>query len=208
MATVIIDIAMSLDGCVIGPDGKASNGAEEHILGWMSHNDRQLMKEAEDHKIGAMISGRGTYDYTNGWNGTHDLGNNIPLFVPTHTPPKVVPQGDTPFTFVTDGIKSTVEQARAAAGNKIVYVVGGANVIQQLVNERLFDELRLYLVPIFLGEGTRLFANMNADIELEQVSAEAGNRVANIIYRPAVRLWLESPDAQAVDVSPHQHGIG
>lgn len=176
---------MSLDGCVVGPKDNPKNGAGEHILGWMSDNVRQLVQEAEKGNIGAMISGRGTYDHTNGWNGTHDVGNNVPLFVLTHTPPEIVPQGDTPFTFVSDGIKSAVQQAREAAGDKIVYVIGGASVIQQLVNERLFDELRLYIVPIFLGEGARLFANMDPNIELEQVSAGEGTRVVRAFYRLA-----------------------
>jgi dihydrofolate reductase len=184
MAKVVIDIAMSLDGCIIGPNGKADNGAGEHILGWMSHNERELQREVKAGKVGSMISGRGTYDYTNGWNGTHDVGNNIPLFVVTKVPPETIPQGDTPFTFVTDGIKSTVNQARAAAGDKIVYVIGGANVIQQLINEKLFDELRVYIVPMFLGEGTRLFANMDTNIEVEQIRAEEGDGVALVVYRP------------------------
>jgi dihydrofolate reductase len=81
-----------------------------------------------------MISGRRTYDITNGWNGTHDLNRRTPVFVLTSAVPAQVPEGNTPFTFVTDGIESAVRQAEAAAGNKLVYVIGGAHVIQQLLN--------------------------------------------------------------------------
>lgn len=185
MAKVIIDIAMSLDGYVAGPNDSRSNGLGENggerILGW-DHSQRQMLLEGQDGKIGAMISGWRTYDITNGWNGTHDLGPGIPVFVLCEKAPDSVPEGGTPFTFVTDGIASAVEQAKAAAGDKIVYVIGGANVIQQLLNERLADELRVHIVPAFVGGGVSLFAGQDHTIALKQtnVTSEAG--VTHITY--------------------------
>lgn len=185
MAKVIIDIAMSLDGYVAGPNDGRGNGlgdnGGERVLSW-DHSQRQLLLEAEDGKVGAMISGWRTYDITNGWNGTHDMGRGIPVFVVCEKAPESVPDGTTPFTFVTDGIASAVEQAKAAAGDKIVYVIGGANVIQQLLNEKLADELRVHIVPAFIGGGIPLFAGQDYSLTLKQtkITGEAG--VAHITY--------------------------
>jgi dihydrofolate reductase len=63
------------------------------------------------------------------------------------------------FTFVTDGIVSALEQARAAAGGKDVAVGGGASVAQQYLKAGLLDELQIHAVPVLLGDGVRLFEN-------------------------------------------------
>jgi dihydrofolate reductase len=83
-----------------------------------------------------------------------------PVFVLTnHAREPVTKQGGTTFTFVTDGIESALEQARAAAGDKNVTVGGGANVAQQYLKAGLLDELQIHLAPILLGDGVRLFEN-------------------------------------------------
>ncbi len=189
MSEVIIDIAMSLDGYIAGPNDTRENpfgeNGAERILGW-DHSDRLLMREIEDSKYGAMISGWRTYDLINGWNGTHPAGGGIPVFVVCEKEPdrESVPKGGTPFTFVTDGIESAVQQAKAAAGDKTVYVIGGANVIQQLLNKRLADEIRVHVVSVFVGDGVRLFKGLNPDIQLEQTDVSEGKGVVHLTYRP------------------------
>ena len=116
-----------------------------------------------------MIAGKRLYDIVNGWNGSHPFGG-IPVFVVTRSAPAEVPAGATPFTFVTDGIASAVAQAREAAAGKILYVVGGASVDQQLLAAGLADELRIDVVPVLLGRGIRLLGELSpAPIELEQI---------------------------------------
>jgi dihydrofolate reductase len=68
-------------------------------------------------------------------------------------------EGGTTFTFVTDGIESALEQARAAAGDKDVAIGGGAGAAQQYLKAGLVDEIQLHLVPVLLGDGVRLFEN-------------------------------------------------
>jgi dihydrofolate reductase len=70
-------------------------------------------------------------------------------------------QGGTTFNFVTDGIESALEQARAASGGKDIALGGGADVAQQYLAAGLIDELNLNVVPILLGSGTRLFDNLD-----------------------------------------------
>ncbi len=184
MAEIVIDIAMSLDGFVAGPDDSPEHGLGLHggdrIMGW-DHTERHKVLTPDN--VGAMISGRRTYDLTNGWNGTHDLGNDIPVFVLTESAPAEVPEGDTPFTFVTDGIESAAAQAKAAAGHKIVYVIGGASVIQQLLNARLADELRVHIAPVFVGSGVSLFKDMDYQISMAQTEVGDYAGVTHITYR-------------------------
>jgi dihydrofolate reductase len=92
---------------------------------------------------------------------------HVPVFVVTHHTREALPmQGGTTFTFVTDGVESAVERARAAAGDKNVSVGGGASVIQQLMDAGLLDEIQIHLVPVLLGGGVRLFENVGvADLE-------------------------------------------
>ena len=79
--------------------------------------------------------------------------------------------GQSPFTFVTDGIRSALDQARAVAGDKDVGIGGGANVIQQYLAAGLVDELRLHVAPVLLGTGKRLFDHLGDEtIELERTA--------------------------------------
>jgi dihydrofolate reductase len=99
----------------------------------------------------------------------------VPIFVLTHHPPEKPPKQDErlTFTFVTDGVVSAVEQARAAAGDRTVQVVGGPSVVQQLLRERLVDELRVDVMPVLLGGGLRLFENVDPEgVQLEKADVE------------------------------------
>jgi len=82
---------------------------------------------------------------------------HAPVFVVTHRPRQLLQrQGGTSFTYVTDGIKSAIEQARAAANGKNVAVAGGGTLLRQVIGLGLLDELELHIVPVILGDGLRL----------------------------------------------------
>jgi dihydrofolate reductase len=91
-------------------------------------------------------------------------------------------EGGTTFVFVTDGIESALEQAKQAAGGQDVLLGGGANVVQQYLAAGLIDEFELHLVPILLGDGERLLANVG-ELELKQVRAIEAPGVTHIKYR-------------------------
>ncbi|MGH7912365.1 MAG: dihydrofolate reductase family protein [Candidatus Dormibacteraceae bacterium] len=103
---------------------------------------------------GAVIAGRTTYDVSEAWGGRGPLPG-LPLFVVTHRAPEVVPAGNPRYTFVTDGVEAAIGQARAAAGEKNVHLMG-ASIVQQSLRAGLLDELVISLVPIVLGRGVRL----------------------------------------------------
>jgi dihydrofolate reductase len=107
------------------------------------------------------------------------------VFIVTHYPRDPVEmEGGTTFHFVTDGIESALEQAREAAGGKDVMLWGGGNIVQQYLAAGLLDELELHVVPVVLGDGARLFANLgDAEVQLEQVRAVEAPGVTHLKYR-------------------------
>src|SRR5919107_2427510 len=143
MTRVIFDISMSLDGYIT-----ASNVSAEEPLGdggqrlheWAFGEDelnRELLAEAVNF-VGALIAGRRTYDLSVPWWGADGPTGpaRVPVFVVTHAEPEEVPEGGV-YTFVTDGIESALEQAKMAAGEKDVAVMGGAGMGQQYIGAGL-----------------------------------------------------------------------
>ena len=117
-----------------------------------------------------------------GWWGD-DPPFHVPVFVLTHHAREPLEmQGGTTFNFVTDGIESALEQARAAAGDKDVAIAGGAQAVQQYLAAGLLDELYLHIVPIVLGAGERLLEDVG-DPQLEPVEVVASPAVTHVRYR-------------------------
>jgi len=120
--------------------------------------------------IGAWILGRNMFGPVRGqwpddsWKGW--WGDNPPYHVPTfvlthYKRDPIVMEGGTTFHFVTDGIHSALEQAKAAAGGKDVRVGGGVSTVRQYLQERLIDEMHLAISPVLLGSGEHLFAGLD-----------------------------------------------
>ncbi|WP_332680926.1 dihydrofolate reductase family protein [Bosea sp. (in: a-proteobacteria)] len=192
MAKVIIEMSMSLDGFCAGPDDgeEFPNGRDgiKHVFGWLSRaKEEGGANKAEVDRMyarsGAYIFGRRTYDITNGWGGSHPL-KGVPLFILTHIPPapETVPKGDSKITFITDGIKSAVRQAKAAAGDKDV-VLSGASPCQQALDAGVVDEVLVHIAPSLIGSGIRLFDNFKGPIALEKIYSTDGPMATHVRYR-------------------------
>jgi dihydrofolate reductase len=182
---------MSLDGFIAGPNQTleeplGAGGEQLHewavaARGWREAHgmeggktdvDNEVMKEAIA-SVGATVMGRrmfsgGEGPWENDPNADAWWGDNPPfhhpVFVLTHHAREPVQKdGGTTFTFVTDGIESALEQARAAAGDKDVAVAGGAAAVQQYLEAGLIDEMQLHVAPLLLGGGVRLFDGRLAD---------------------------------------------
>jgi dihydrofolate reductase len=206
MTRLIFEITMSLDGFVAGPDqtleeplGKGGEDLHEWVTALASWRERHGLEggaTGPDSDLvaewvgrqGAVVMGRRMFSGGEGpwqddpnadaWWGD-DPPFHVPVFVLTHHAREpVAKQGGTTYTFVTDGIGSALEQARGAAGDKDVYIAGGANVIQQYLSAGLVDEFLLHVTPILLGGGVRLF---------DDVGPEAGRlELSETISSPAV----------------------
>jgi dihydrofolate reductase len=101
----------------------------------------------------------------------------------THSVPDGWDYEGSPFTFVTDGVESAVEQARTAAGEKNV-AVGAASLVQQCLRAGVLDEVHVDVVPVLLGDGVRLFDNLGtAPIELERTGLIADPDVTHMTFR-------------------------
>jgi dihydrofolate reductase len=145
--------------------------------------------------VGAEIMGRGKFgggpgpwrdDPWQGWWGD-DPPFHMPVFVLTHHEREPLTLSDTTFSFVTDGIKSALEQARTAAAGKDVVIGGGASAINEYLSAQLVDELELHIVPLVLGGGARLFDGLGPDLELEQLRAIEAPGVTHLKYRVVPR---------------------
>jgi dihydrofolate reductase len=199
MSKVVIDMSMSLDGFVAGPDdGKAhplGRHGGEHIFDWYfsgseSYRDplfrpapgaNRDQVERMFEESGAFIFGRRTYDITNGWNGRHPV-NGVPTFVLTHQPPSDYPRGPSNLTFVTDGIASAIAKARAVAGGKDIKL-GGASPGKAALAAGLCDEILVHLAPCLVGGGVRLFDALADGIKLEKLSVSDGPLATHLRYR-------------------------
>lgn len=170
MAHVEVEISMSVDGFITGPNetgaGLGDGGDILHAWFWQDPDRKALADDALFATSGAVVTSRKIYDGTDGWGETGFYG--MPVFVLTHHPHDPVVKGETTFTFVTDGIESAITQARSAAGDKKVHVMGGASVVQQALNAGIVDSLHLHVAPVVLGAGTRLFDNLTGVIELKR----------------------------------------
>ncbi len=165
MGSVTAGTTMSLDGFVADRSGSVGPLYPD----FEAMHDTQAMRSAVAN-TGAVVMGRRTFAMADpdSYVGTYEF--QVPIFVLTHAPPAVAPKQDErmTFTFVTDGVESAIRQATAAAGEKDVQVVGGPNVIGQLLRAGLVDELSIDLMPVLLGDGLRLFN----DESLERVTIE------------------------------------
>jgi dihydrofolate reductase len=122
---------------------KVSGPSAEHLCGLWS-------------ELGAVLTGRRTFDKADGWGGNHAWG---PAFVLTHHVPAGWPRPDSTVYFMTDGVESAVKQAGAAAKGKSVGV-HGADTIRQLLNAGLLDEIGVDIAAVLLGSGIRLFDHL------------------------------------------------
>jgi len=187
---VVLDITMSLDGYIAGP-----NDTGKPLHHWLFSGDtpsvyndffKLAKKNAKifDNFIrttGAIVTGRHTYDITGGWGGNHPFPG-IPVFVVTSHIPKKVPKGSTPFTFISDGIKTAVRKARKAAGKKNVYILGGASIAQQCITAGLLDEMTIHLIPTLLGGGVSLFGHLEKQIKMEQAKITEAPGVTHLQF--------------------------
>jgi dihydrofolate reductase len=170
MSKVIADITMSLDGYVTGPpaDSQHGFGDVDELHTWVVEQDpvdTEILERIAA-ETGAVVMGRRLFDIVDGSNGwTKDMGYGAqlaatpPFFVVTHSAPQHVRlerELGMRFSFV-DELTTAVDQARTAAIDGHVVIMGGGDVIGQAIEKGLVDELHLHLAPLLLGGGTPLF---------------------------------------------------
>ncbi len=175
MAKVIIHTTLSLDGFMARPDGS---------IDWAFNYGTDAMVDEIMGEVGAVVLGNRGFREGTVNESTLPYGGvvKVPQFVVSHHPPAAVTIGGLTFTFV-DSIERAVAQAKAAAGEKSVTLLG-ASIDQQCLKAGLVDEILIHLVPILLGDGIRLFEHLStAPIELERTQVAATAQVTSLRFR-------------------------
>jgi dihydrofolate reductase len=173
-------MAMSLDGFIAGPNDE-DQGLHNYFFS-PSGPTREVIEEGFK-TTGTIIMGRRSYDIGAAQDGFADNPYQVPTFILTHRVPQKPAKGAESFVFVTDGIESALEQAKAVTGDRDVVIGGGANIAQQYLKAELLDEIQIHLIPILLGEGIRLFDHIGADqIELEQTRVIESNGATHLKF--------------------------
>jgi dihydrofolate reductase len=187
MGTALIDITMSLDGFVTGPDAGLDRGlgiGGEPLHDWLAVDTAIMDRVYEE--TGAVLMGRRTFDVIDGPHGWDESPPDAPpVFVVTSNPPSRVRLGPR-FSFVSD-LKDGLTRAQAAAGEKDVAIIGGAHLCRQYLYAGLVDKVCLHLAPIVLGDGTPLFERtVMAPIRLVQEDATVTAAATHLTYRVEV----------------------
>ncbi|SMD26988.1 dihydrofolate reductase family protein [Kibdelosporangium aridum] len=181
MGLVEVNLSMSLDGYVTGPEPDAANPLGVGGAAILRPGGERWMVDEVVAAAGAVVAGRRTYDHVDGWGEEPPF--RMPVFVPTHRPRDVRVAGDTTFTFVAD-VETAVAMAKEAAGDKNVYIMGGASTANQALRAGLVDELNLHIEPVLLGGGAQLFADLGRQqIRLERTRLIEGPNTTHVRFR-------------------------
>lgn len=197
MANVTAVITTSIDGYITGPNagpgkGLGDDGERLHdwVFGgtWRYQDELRPQPKGEDavwfaemaEKIGAVVSGRNTYEAARHWGDRNPWG--VPLFIVTHRPEEQPPGEE--FIFVS-GVEVAVRRATEAAGTKDVHVMGGGEIIRQALAAGIIDHLMLVLAPVIMGAGKRLFEGFSQSLDLEQLGVRQSQLATFIDYRVA-----------------------
>jgi dihydrofolate reductase len=208
MGLLKLDISMSLDGYVAGPNESEENplgegGEQLHewafsLASWREPHGMEggevspssaVVDESREN-VGAVVMGRGMFGGGPGpwgdWEGWwgDDPPFHVPVFVLTHHAREpLAKEGGTTFTFVTDGVEAALAQAKEAAGDRDVSLGGGADVAQQYLRAGLLDELQINLVPVLLGGGKRLLDDVGDQVGVECTRVVEAPGVTHLRYR-------------------------
>lgn len=192
MAKVVALMSMSLDGYVADP-----NDGVAEVFDWYFSGDVEVPTAKPDFtprvsapsaehlrslvaEIGAMLTGRRTFEVADGWDGQHPW--DVPAFVVTHQVPDGWPRPGSTVHFVTDGLENAVARAKSAAAPKSVGV-HGAETIQQCLDAGLLDEIHVDLAAVLLGSGVSLFGPLaNAPVVLGNPTVIVGVGVTHLRY--------------------------
>ena len=191
MSASVLYMSMSVDGYIAGPGDDPGNPGGDGFMRlheWYGYgadgtlNTKPGAAEefvAETLATGAVLAGRRTVEQVDHWGGDE---HGVPIFVPSHRPPGPTVANYPLVTYVSDGIESAMAQAKAAAGDRNVVLLGGYTA-QRALEAGVLDELQIHQIPVLFGSGRRLFDVLPARVELEVVRVIDTPDATHIRYR-------------------------
>src|SRR5436190_23292691 len=191
MSVSVLYMAMSLDGYIAGPNDQPDNPGGDGFMRlheWFLGPDGEFARpigpagEVYDEVMdapGAVLAGRRTVEQVDHWGGDH---HGRPIFVPSHRPPGPAVANYPLVTYGTDGIESAMAQAKAAAGDRDVMVLG-AYTAQKALEAGVLDELQIHQIPVLFGAGLRLLDVLSRRIELGIIKVIDTPEATHIRYR-------------------------
>jgi dihydrofolate reductase len=191
VSTSVLDMSVSLDGYIAGPNDNPDNPGGDNFIRlheWALTPDGTFRDSGpagdllgEIYAAGAVVAGRRTAEQVDHWGGVHH-GTGVPIFVPSHRPPPPSVTNYPLVTYVPDGITSAMTQAKAAAGDRHVHVIG-AYTAQRALEAGVLDEIHLHQIPVLFGAGRRLFDVLPSRTELEIIRVIDTPEATHLRYR-------------------------
>lgn len=211
MSRTVLDMSMSLDGFIAGPNETPDNGLgdggqrlHEWFFAGAGHKDHKDVGHLEGAdadvwneamSTGSVVCGRGTAEPANFWGGDHHDG--VPIFILSRQKAAAATAQWPLVNFVSD-VKTAMAEAKRAAGGKNV-LVHGAGTAQLALAACVLDEIEIHLVPVLLGQGRRLFDNLGAGhLELERTRVLEGAGVTHLHFRVLDEPVLNSSPNRSV----------
>jgi dihydrofolate reductase len=191
LSASVLYMSMSVDGYIAGPGDEPGNPGGDGFMRlheWYGYGaDGTLDTKpgaaegfvAETLATGAVVAGRRTVEQVDHWGGDE---HGVPIFVPSHRPPGPTVANYPLVTYVSDGIESAMAQAKAAAGDRNVVLLGGYTA-QSALEAGVLDELQIHQIPVLFGGGRRLFDVLPSRVELEVVRVIDTPQATHIRYR-------------------------
>jgi dihydrofolate reductase len=191
LSASVLYMSMSVDGYIAGPGDEVGNPGGDGFMRlheWYGYgadgtlNTKPGAAEefvAETLATGAVVAGRRTVEQVDHWGGDE---HGVPIFVPSHRPPGPTVANYPLVTYVSDGIASAMAQAKAAAGERNVVVLGGYTA-QRALEAGVLDELQIHQIPVLFGGGRRLFDVLPSRVELEVVRVIDTPDATHVRYR-------------------------
>jgi dihydrofolate reductase len=186
----VLYMSMSLDGYIAGPNDEPGNPGGDgfgRLHEWYgdsqppgagpSKASTEFLDEMN--AAGAVLAGRRTVEQVDHWGG--DV-HGVPIFVPSHRPPGPSVADYPLVTYVTSGIENAMAQAKSAAGDRNVSVLG-AYTAQRAIEAGVLDELQVHQIPVLFGGGRRLFEVLPSRVDLEIIQVIDTPEATHIRYR-------------------------
>lgn len=167
MGKVIIHATITLDGFMADVDGGMDWTADVQV----AEEDMVLVNKFNE-GIGAIVGGANKAHTIE--DGEEPYGGmlKVPVYLMTHSAHEPIEKDGVTYTFIVDDIAHAVEEAKKAAGDKYVSLLGG-KISRQCLKLGLVDEIQLHVVPVLLGDGISLFDGLGEKIKLERIETEA-----------------------------------